>query len=198
MAQDSESCFVAQDFGPAISIGNFWPASCSRECMQLRRPGRVPSFSYRGRWRYSITACTADHRARLDDPAWFAVLTVQIRQLAGEAQFAVLAYCAMPDHLHLLVEGLSEDSQLPNFVSRLKQRTGFLYRRMTGRSLWQSRYYDRVLRHEEMSATVCRYILENPVRAGLTSAMGDYPYAGSDVFTVEQIMEAAMADRSQD
>jgi len=49
-----------------------------------------------------------------------------------------------------------------------------------------------------MPATVCRYILENPVRAGLTSAIGDYPYAGSDVFTVEQIMEAAMADRSQD
>ena len=126
------------------------------------------------------------------------MLIVQIRQLAAEEQFAVLAYCAMPDHLHLLVEGLSEDSQLPNFLFRLKQRTGFLYRRMTGRSLWQSGYYDRVLRHEEMSATVCRYILENPVRAGLTSAVGDYPYAGSDVFTVEQIMEAAMAARSQD
>jgi putative transposase len=166
--------------------------------MHLRRPGRVPGFSYRGRWRYSITACTVDRRARLDDPVWFAVLIVQIRQLAGEEKFAVLAYCAMPDHLHLLVEGLLEDSQLPTFVLRLKQRTGFLYRRMTGRPLWQSGYYDRVLRHEEMSATVCRYILENPVRAGLTSTVGAYPYAGSDVFTVQQVMEAAMATRSQD
>jgi len=166
--------------------------------MHLRRPGRIPGFSYRGRWRYSITVCTADRRSRLDEPAWFALLIAQILQFATEEQFAVLAYCAMPDHLHLLVEGLSEDSNLPSFMFRLKQRTGFLYRRMTGRSLWQSGYYDRVLRHEEMSATVCRYILENPVRAGLASAVGDYPYAGSDVFTVEQILEAAMAARSQD
>jgi putative transposase len=166
--------------------------------MHLRCPGRIPGFSYRGRWRYSITACTVDRRARLDDPAWFAVLIVQIRQLAGEEQFAVLAYCAMPDHLHLLVEGLSDDSCLPSFMFRLKQQTGFIYRRMTCRSLWQSGYYDRVLRHEEVSATVCRYILENPVRAGLTSAVGEYPYGGSDVFTLEEIMDTALAARSQD
>lgn len=166
--------------------------------MPLRRPGRIPGFSYRGRYRYSVTACTAKARARLDEPAWFAVLFEQIRQLAAEEQFAVLAYCAMPDHLHLLVEGHSDDSCLASFMFRLKQRTGFLYRRMTGRSLWQSGYYDCVLRSEETAATVCRYILENPVRAGLASAVGDYPFAGSDVFTVEEIAMAAMSGRSQD
>ena len=94
----------------------------------------------------------------------------------------------MPDHLHLLVEG-SEASDLPVFVKDFKQRTGFQYRRARGQSLWQKSYYDHILRTEEDVHGVARYIVGNPVRAGLVAAAKDYPYCGSFVWG-EAIMEA--------
>jgi len=88
----------------------------------------------------------------------------------------------MPDHLHLLVHGQSERADFIGFMKRFKQLTGFAYKRQTGQSLWQSGYYDRILRDDESSECVARYILENPIRAGLTTAWGEYPHAWSDVY----------------
>jgi hypothetical protein len=51
--------------------------------------------------------------------------------------------------------------------------------------------YDRILRHDEATLSVARYILENPVRAGLVNSPDEYPFSGSIKFPVEQVMEAA-------
>ena len=41
--------------------------------------------------------------------------------------------------------------------------------------------------------TVVLYIFENPIRAGLTWRVEDYPFLGSEVYTVADIL--AVADR---
>ena len=43
--------------------------------------------------------------------------------------------------------------------------------------MWQSRYFERILRREETMQRVADYIMANPVRAGLAERVGDYPYA---------------------
>ena len=73
----------------------------------------------------------------------------------------------MPDHLHLLVEGTAERSNLPPFVALAKQRAAFVVRRALRRRLWQPGYFERVLRDGDDSFAVARYIVQNPVRAGL-------------------------------
>ena len=50
------------------------------------------------------------------------------------------------------------------------------YRRFTGESLWQDGYFDRVLRRDDDSTVVVRYMLENPVRAGLARQPEDHPF----------------------
>jgi hypothetical protein len=47
---------------------------------------------------------------------------------------------------------------------------------------------DRVLRSDEATFDVVRYIFENPVRAGLVRSPADYPFLGSDVWSVEEIL----------
>jgi len=79
----------------------------------------------------------------------------------------------MPDHVHLLIEGTSEASDLPQFVVRWKQKTGYERRRTMGDRLWQGGFYDHVLREEEDRLVVVKYILENPVRAGLIESLFD-------------------------
>jgi putative transposase len=93
----------------------------------------------------------------------------------------------MPDHVHLLAEGKTPESDLRPFMSSFKQKSGFTFSNVRGARLWQDGYYDRVLRRDEDTLTVVRYILENAVRAGLVSRFSDYPYSGSDRYTLEEL-----------
>jgi hypothetical protein len=47
-----------------------------------------------------------------------------------------------------------------------------------------------VLRGDEATLGVARYILENPVRAGLVARVEDYPFAGSMVYPIAEILAA--------
>ena len=94
----------------------------------------------------------------------------------------------MPDHVHLLVEGLNDSSDLCAFVKVAKQRTGFAYTRSTLRRLWQPSYWDRILRDEESTWDVIRYICENPVRAGLVERVEDYQFLGSQLIVRDELI----------
>ena len=95
----------------------------------------------------------------------------------------------MPDHAHLLIEGMTDAADLQRFVKRAKQRSGQAYAHHAHRRLWQEGYYDRVLRAEEDSRAIARYVIENPVRAGLVDRPGLYPHLGSDVWPVEELLD---------
>lgn len=103
---------------------------------------------------------------------------------------ALVAYCFMPDHVHLVVYGTSQRADLRAFVVHFKKLTGFEYRRGTGVRLWQPGYFDRVLRDDESTEAVTRYTLENPVRAGLATRLGEYRFAGSDLYDVQAQLSA--------
>ena len=96
----------------------------------------------------------------------------------------------MPDHAHLLVEGLAECSDMKAFVKLAKQQSGYQYKRDCGRRLWQPSYYDRTLRDEESTLSVMWYILSNPVRANLVAQWEDYPFLGSTTHTMSEIRDA--------
>ena len=153
-----------------------------------RKPNRLPLEVYRGAGTYSLTLTCAHRKAALADKCVVESCIEALHSSASKHGFAVLAYCFMPDHLHLLVEG-GAGSDLPVFVKDFRQRTGYAYRRASGEALWQKSYYDHVLRHEEDVREAARYIVSNPVRAGLVAAARDHPYSGSFAWG-EAIMEA--------
>ena len=154
----------------------------------MSRPPRVRGFDYVGCQRYFLTFCTIQRQTTFLDTSIGSAVVVIFRQDARQRQFAILAYCVMPDHAHLLVEGTAPTSDLRRFVKRAKQRTGQMHRRLAGRPLWQEGYYDRVLRADEQSIAVARYIIANPVRAGLVSSPEEYPLLGSDVWSLRELL----------
>jgi putative transposase len=108
------------------------------------------------------------------------VAHAQILRTAGEHQFAVLAHCYMPDHIHLVLQGEAVTSDLRRFVKVSKQRVDYAFRTKLGaRTTWQEGYYERVLRSDQATDVVVRYVLENPVRAGLVKRAEDYPFSGA-------------------
>jgi len=83
----------------------------------------------------------------------------------------------MPDHLHLLVEGLSSSADFRLFLKLVRRRTSVVARSIDLYPLWQDGYYERVLRKEEATPEIIRYIMANPVRAGLVDRWQDYPFS---------------------
>ncbi len=153
-----------------------------------RKRNRLPLKIYQGTNVYSLTLACADRKRNLAQRQLAESCIEVLRFCSQRHRFSVLAYCFMPDHVHLLVEG-SDRSDLPRFIKDFKQRTGFAYRRVSPEPLWQKSYYDHVLRSEEDTREVARYIINNPVRAGIVASAADYPHSGS--FTCGRaIMEA--------
>ena len=147
--------------------------------MQTGKPPHLKSFDYTGFHRYSVTFCTNDRRPMFRNEAAVRLVLSQISRAAGEREFAIVAYCFMPDHLHLLVHGESEAANCKGFIALAKQYSGFYYKREFGRTLWQRYGYERTLRKEEQTLVVARYILENPVRARIAQTVEEYPFVGS-------------------
>ena len=147
--------------------------------MSLRRPVRLPRFTYIGQFGYSLRFGTFQRRSHFTDPALIRSALVQIERTGSDEQFALIAYCFMPDHVHLAIRGLAAESNLRRFVKIAKQRVAYLARRQFAiPALWQDGYYERVVRAYGM-ASVVRYILDNPVQAGLVQRRDQYPFSGS-------------------
>ena len=164
-------------------------------CLLLRRRltmcpkhARQLDDSYHvGFQRYSVTTCTAFRRPVFSERWLVTDVTAQLLRSAALFAFSVPAYCVMPDHLHALVEAKSARADVDAFLKGFKQITGARYRQQTRDALWQPGHHERMLRDDEASDAAARYILENPVRAGLSNAVGDYPYAWSDVYDLERL-----------
>jgi REP element-mobilizing transposase RayT len=88
----------------------------------------------------------------------------------------------MPDHAHLLI-GVGSGADLCRLVGSWKSRC-FLARRVAGNStrFWQRSFYDHAIRGDEDLLAAARYVLENPVRAGLVKDYREYPLTGSFEF----------------
>lgn len=153
-----------------------------------RHPEHLPTFSYIGPHRYSLRFSTHHRQRAFTNEDAVALVWEHIQQRATELGFAVLAYCFMPDHVHLLIEGLTEASDCRHFISRAKQFSGFYYARRFGGRLWQRYGYERVLRSDEATEVVMRNILANPLRAGLVDDVRDYPYLGSSICAVHDLI----------
>ena len=70
----------------------------------------------------------------------------------------------MPDHIHLLVQGLDKDSHLTSCMTLARRRSALTYRRTFEADLWQDGYFDRVVRDADDERGVIRYIVNNPGR----------------------------------
>ncbi|HET6546743.1 MAG TPA: transposase [Rhodanobacteraceae bacterium] len=95
-------------------------------------------------------------------------------RLLGDAR--MLAWVLMPDHVHWLVE--LAQGNLDSVVNRLKSSSAREANRWLHRdgALWARAYQDHALRREENVTAAARYIIANPVRAGLVRHAGDYPF----------------------
>jgi threonine dehydrogenase-like Zn-dependent dehydrogenase/REP element-mobilizing transposase RayT len=105
------------------------------------------------------------------------------RHFDGE-RYDLLAYCVMPNHVHLLVKPYDEhplEEILHSWKSFTANAANKLLNRQGG--FWQVESYDHLVRDADDYQRCLRYILENPEKAGLKGwtwvwQKGDHDLAG--------------------
>ena len=114
-----------------------WIADCSYTEVPTHGPGHLRTFDYTGLYRYFLTFCCHSGAQRFYNAPVVELVLAQILRAAADEQFAIPAYCFMPDHAHLLVEARTDSSNALHFIRRAKQLSGFHYQQRHGQRLWQ-------------------------------------------------------------
>ena len=135
---------------------------------------RVGRFSEPERM-YLLTSTVHERQPIFADVALGRLLVAELRSAQDDALVESLVWVVMPDHLHwLLVLKRGSVSELMRRVKGRSARRINSALKCSGR-VWQDGYHDRALRREEDILSVARYIVANPLRAGLVARVGDYP-----------------------
>jgi REP element-mobilizing transposase RayT len=140
---------------------------------------RLSAKNYHGKNRFFITVCCAERQRVFEDRCTGMWCVQRLTEIAVQQYFDVHAYCVMPDHLHLFLQGTQPACNLLQFMKTFKIKTSREFATEQHRELWQKKYYDHILRESESGEGVCWYIWMNPVRAGLVKEVKDYPFVGS-------------------
>lgn len=124
---------------------------------------------------YLISAVTHERQPFFTDWRVGRLLVDQFRQIQADSRAESLAWVVMPDHFHWLME--LKQGDLATVVLAVKSRAARSVNAYLGRSgqLWQRSFHDRAIRDEEDLQSVARYIIANPIRAGLVTRVHDYP-----------------------
>lgn len=125
---------------------------------------------------YHVSSATHDRREffRFFDCGRAVVRSLRREQESGHTE--TLAFVVMPDHFHWMFS-LQDQASLSTCVNTVKSLSAREINRFLNRhgEVWQRGFYDRAIRREEDLVGVARYIVANPLRAGIVRSVRDYP-----------------------
>lgn len=135
------------------------------------RKGRV---SETGRT-YLLTAAVDHRRPVFADWRIGRMLVAELRAEHDSGRVNSLAWVVMPDHLHWLLS--LQEGTLGTLMQRVKSRSAIAINAALHRAdqFWRKGYHDHGMRVEEDLPAMARYVVANPLRAGLVGSLRDYP-----------------------
>ena len=109
-----------------------------------------------------------------DDRLCFMKILSHCKEISG---FRLYAFVLMSNHIHLLIEPAGEP--LNTVLTRIETRYAMWYNRKYLRTgyLFQNRYRSEAVETDQYFKTVLRYILQNPMKAGMESRPGTYRWS---------------------
>lgn len=125
---------------------------------------------------YHITSCTFRRRQLFHHLDSGRAVVTAICDEERKGHVRSLAFVVMPDHLHWLMQ-IKTDRPMSIAVNNVK---AFSAKRLNQRNcrsgrVWQKGFYDRAIRNDEDLVAIARYIIANPLRAGIVRNIGSYP-----------------------
>jgi len=111
------------------------------------------------RFKNQFLVCMHRHRAKLGIP--------------------VYAWCIMDNHYHLVIE--NRNGRMSEFMKRVNGSFGQYYRHKTesGGVVFQGRFKSLLIQDDHYLIQVIRYVLQNPVKAGVVERMESYRWSSA-------------------
>ncbi len=102
-------------------------------------------------------------------------------------RYRLLAWCVMPNHVHVLIEPITSLSKIVQSWKSFTGRWALAHNTMLGlgvpgKRLWMRDYWDRYIRHQQHLDAVVAYIHNNPVTAGLCGRPQAWPWSSAACF----------------
>jgi REP element-mobilizing transposase RayT len=134
---------------------------------RIEVPGGYYHVVTRGNNKRSIFADRSDRR----------MFMLILHRVARRFGWSVLVYCLMGNHYHLIVQ-LGENG-ISRGMCELNSGYAIDYNKRHGRSnhLFGRRFWSELLKTDAHLLQTCRYVVLNPVRAGLVKAPQDWVYS---------------------
>jgi len=103
-------------------------------------------------------------------------------QFANGKHYDLIAWCIMPNHVHVLIE-MFTGFYMRDIVRSWKSYTAHQANKILGRTgmFWGKDYFDRYIRDSDHFNNTVFYIMENPVKAGLVKMASQWPWSGNTV-----------------
>ena len=100
-------------------------------------------------------------------------------------RYRLLAWCVMPNHVHVLVEPVVELARIVQGWKSVTSRWALARNEEMGlgipdvRQFWMREYFDRYMRDEEHLGRSVEYIHNNPVKAGLCARAEEWRWSSA-------------------
>ena len=101
----------------------------------------------------------------------------------------LFAFCVMGNHFHFVLE--NNTGEMSAFMKKLNSRYGCYYRKKMGGKgyVFQGRFQSTIIENDSYLKRTILYILNNPVRAGLTKDFIEYKWSSASQYFESKVSE---------
>ncbi len=137
---------------------------------------RQPRFTYAGAFHHCTNRGINGEAIFSEDEhkmAFLDLLAEKIRRY----RMQLFAFCVMDNHYHLVMQNSS--GRMSDFFRNLNTHYAFYYRKTMGGKgyVFQSRFHSTIIQDDSYLKQAIVYVLQNPLRAGLSAAYHDYRWS---------------------
>jgi len=137
---------------------------------------------------YFFTLVTYQRKKIFSSPLAQSLFLNAVNHVRSYHPFTVVAYCLLPDHIHLIWQLPEDDYEYSKRIGAIKRRFSINYRQcyhisapekssMIKRreaTIWQRRFWEHFIRDEEDLEHHLNYLHFNPVKHGLVKRVRDW------------------------
>ena len=133
---------------------------------------------------YFFTLVTKNRKHLFQNPDLCDIFITGVGKVKSLHPFDLIAYCLLPDHVHLLLslpEGIMDYS---NVIKEIKRYVTIKIRKHLDQQdlvIWQDRFWEHTIRDEHDMQTHYDYIHFNPVKHGYVESIDQWKWSSIDV-----------------
>jgi REP element-mobilizing transposase RayT len=128
--------------------------------------------------KYESLMETEDHGVKYLEEPQIAEICKNSLHFYDEKEFTLICYCIMPNHIHLVFELIEGNQGISKIMQSIKGFSARESNKILNRSgaFWNDESFDRLIRNKDELFWNIRYVLINPVSAGLVEDWKQWKY----------------------